>query len=78
MLGDLHFIGFRFLHRQTPTREHDHIRETPSVLESSKGSGLARAFLRLRWTGFWLQVVFSALPIILMVYYLSLSRSGGV
>ena len=49
---------------------------------SSKPQSIARAFSRLGWIGFWLQVVLATLPIILMVYVLffcptaSIQRSG--
>src|SRR5262245_24206673 len=40
----------------------------------SKGKSLAGAFRRLGWIGFWLQVVFGSLPILVLVYYLAFSR----
>jgi len=46
------------------------------AVEPSKGSSLASWLVRLGWIGFWLQVVFGALPIIVMVYYFVFSRSG--
>ncbi len=46
------------------------------AMRPSKGSSLARAFSRLGWAGFWVQVVFGSLPILLMVYYLAFSRSN--
>jgi uncharacterized membrane protein YdjX (TVP38/TMEM64 family) len=48
-----------------------------AAITPSKGSSLARAFSRLGWAGFWMQVVFGSLPIILMVYYLTFSSSGS-
>lgn len=41
----------------------------------SKGSSIARAFARLGWLGFWLQVIFGALPVAVMVYYFAFSRA---
>jgi hypothetical protein len=48
------------------------------AIRPSKGSSLARAFLRLGWAGFWLQVVFGSLPIIVMVYYFAFAHSATV
>jgi hypothetical protein len=45
------------------------------AIRPSKGRSLARAFSRLGWVGFWLQVVFGSIPIIGMVYYFVLTRS---
>jgi hypothetical protein len=36
---------------------------------------LGKAFRRLGWAGFWLQVVFGSLPIIMMVYYFAFTRA---
>lgn len=45
------------------------------AIRPSKGKSLAGAFKRLGWTGFWLQVVFGSLPIIMMIYYFTFSRT---
>jgi hypothetical protein len=51
-------------------------------IATSRRTSLARTFSFLGWTGFWLQIVFGSMPVILMVYYYvfssspSLSRSG--
>jgi hypothetical protein len=48
----------------------------------STHDGLGRSFSRLGWAGFWLQLVFGSLPILVMAYYFAgsgtgtLSRSG--
>jgi hypothetical protein len=42
----------------------------------SKGKGLARAFFRLGWIGFWLQVIFGAIPVLGLAYYLAFSHSS--
>jgi hypothetical protein len=52
------------------------------AITPSKGKSLAGAFRRLGWAGFWLQVVFGSLPILVLLYYLAFSRrqadsSGG-
>lgn len=44
-------------------------------IRPSKGSSLARAFSRLGWAGFWLQVVFGSFSIIVMGYYFLFSRT---
>jgi Protein of unknown function (DUF3611) len=41
------------------------------------GKSLAGTFSWLGWTGFWLQVVFGSLPIIMMVYYFTFSRQSS-
>ena len=40
--------------------------------------GLARAFSRLGWIGFWLQIGIGAIPIILVIYAALFGRSDGV
>ncbi len=64
--------------RRVTKTEKDDVTETPRSDQPSKGSSLARAFTRLGWVGFWLQVVFGSLPIIVMAYYLTFSRSASV
>ncbi len=54
------------------------LRRLRDAIRPSKGSSLARAFSRLGWAGFWLQVVFGSLPIIVMASYLTFSRSATV
>jgi hypothetical protein len=44
------------------------------AITPSKGKSLAGAFIRLGWAGFWLQVVFGSLPILMTAYYLAFSR----
>jgi Protein of unknown function (DUF3611) len=48
-----------------------------SAIKPSQGRSLARAFSRLGWTGFWLQLVFGSLPVLLMAYYFLFSRSSA-
>jgi hypothetical protein len=48
------------------------------AIRPSKGSSLAKSLSRLGWAGFWLQVVFGSLPVLLMVYYFIFSGSGPV
>lgn len=50
------------------------LRKIQEAMRPSK-DGLARAFVRLGWTGFWLQVLLGAIPVILMAYYFVFSRS---
>jgi hypothetical protein len=45
------------------------------AIRPSKGRSLARAFTRLGWVGFWLQVVIGSIPIIGMAYFFTFSRS---
>ena len=47
-------------------------------LLSSTPQRLAKAFTRLGWIGFWLQVVLAALPIILMIYVLFFCPSASI
>ena len=51
------------------------LRKLRDAVRPSKGSTLARAFKRLGWAGFWLQIVFGSLPVIMMAYYFAFSRS---
>ncbi|MGL4552982.1 MAG: DUF3611 family protein [Gemmataceae bacterium] len=39
---------------------------------------LARAFSRLGWAGFWGQLVFGSLPVVVIAYYFAFSSSGTV
>jgi hypothetical protein len=54
-----------------------------NAVAPSKGKSLAGAFSRLGWAGFWLQLVFGSLPILLLVYHVAFSprdpdSSGGL
>ncbi len=44
-------------------------------LKSSKSNSLAKSFRRLGWSGFWLQIVAGAFPLLLMLYMFVFSRS---
>jgi hypothetical protein len=44
------------------------------AITPSKGKSLAGAFTRLGWAGFWLQLVFGSLPMLVLAYYLAFSR----
>ena len=44
------------------------------AITPSKGKSLAGAFIRLGWIGFWLQVVFGSLPILVLAYYLAFAK----
>jgi hypothetical protein len=52
------------------------LRRLRDAIRPSKGKSLGKAFSRLGWAGFWLQVVFGSLPILGMAYYFTFSRSG--
>jgi hypothetical protein len=45
-----------------------------NAITPSKGKSLAGAFSRLGWAGFWLQVVFGSLPLLMMAYYFAFAR----
>jgi hypothetical protein len=49
-------------------------RRLREAITPSKGKSLAGAFSRLGWAGFWLQVFFGSLPILVILYYLAFSR----
>src|SRR6516165_7208951 len=51
------------------------LRET--LMLASKDS-LARAFLRLGWTGLWIQIVIGSIPVLLAIYALIFGRNTGV
>ena len=44
-------------------------------LHGTKVDSLSKSFIRLGWTGFWLQVVLGALPVVLMFYLFVFSGS---
>jgi hypothetical protein len=46
------------------------------AIRPSKGKSLARAFSRLGWVGFWLQIVCGSLPVIGLGWYFIFSRSA--
>lgn len=48
-----------------------------NLILSSKPEKLAKAFSRLGWIGFWLQLVLALLPIILMIYVLFFCPSAS-
>jgi hypothetical protein len=52
------------------------LRRLRDAITPSKGKSLAGAFSRLGWAGFWLQVVFGSLPILVLAYYHAFSRRG--
>jgi Protein of unknown function (DUF3611) len=54
------------------------LKKLRDAIRPSKGSSLARAFLRLGWAGFWVQVVFGSIPIVLTAYFFVFSRTGTV
>jgi Protein of unknown function (DUF3611) len=51
--------------------------EAPISLSLSKGESLARTFRRLGWIGFWVQIGFGLIPVILGVYGLMFGRNPG-
>jgi hypothetical protein len=51
--------------------------EAPYTLSLSKYESLAGAFRRLGWIGFWVQIGFGLIPVILGVYALIFSRNPG-
>ena len=48
-----------------------------NLILSSKPEKIAKAFARLGWTGFWLQLVLAFLPIILLIYVLFFCPSAS-
>jgi hypothetical protein len=45
--------------------------------DSLASDGLAKTFLRLGWIGFWLQIAFGAIPLILAIYAVIFTRNAG-
>src|SRR5262249_30321767 len=45
------------------------LRRLRDAITPSKGKSLGGAFSRLGWAGFWLQLVFGSLPMLIMAYY---------
>lgn len=54
------------------------IKKLPSKLISSNPETVAKYFIRFGRIGFWMQSVFAALPIILMVYVLFFSKTSSI
>ena len=53
------------------------LRQLENALALSSAGSLARAFWRLGWIGFWTQIGFGLLPVVLTVYALILGRYSG-
>jgi hypothetical protein len=53
------------------------LKKLRDAIRPKKGSSLARSLIRLGWAGFWLQIVFGSLPVILTVYYFIFSRTDA-
>lgn len=51
------------------------IRAIQNAISPAKGGSIAPTFSRLGWWGFWLQVAFGSLPVLLMAYYFSFSHT---
>ncbi|MBK5965194.1 hypothetical protein CCR95_14125 [Thiocystis minor] len=51
------------------------LKELIDSLQSTNRESLANAFSRLGWSGFWIQIVVGAIPIILMVYFFTFANS---
>jgi hypothetical protein len=49
------------------------LRRLRDAITPSKGKSFGGAFSRLGWAGFWLQVVFGSLPMLIMAYYFAFS-----
>ncbi|MGA8495134.1 MAG: DUF3611 family protein [Xanthobacteraceae bacterium] len=47
------------------------------IFRPSKSDSLARAFSRLGWIGFWIQVAIGAIPLALIVYAFVFGRDAG-
>ena len=52
------------------------LRKLRDAIRPSKGASIANAFARLGWAGFWLQILFGSLPVIVLVYYLAFSKAS--
>jgi hypothetical protein len=53
------------------------LRQLENTLSSSSAGSPAKAFWRLGWIGFWAQIGFGSLPVILTVYALIFGHSAG-
>ncbi|AFL73418.1 DUF3611 family protein [Thiocystis violascens] len=51
------------------------LKELIDSLQSTNRESLGNAFSRLGWSGFWIQIVVGAIPIILMVYFFTFANS---
>jgi hypothetical protein len=71
--GQLALAAFQTLNEQAPGREKVMFQRLLNAIRPSKGSSLAKAFWRLGWAGFWVQIVFCSLSIFLLVFYFTFS-----
>jgi hypothetical protein len=53
------------------------LRTLQNVVSSSGGRSLARAFSRLGWVGFWMQIAIGLIPVALIIYALLIDRRSG-
>src|SRR6516164_10639929 len=53
------------------------LRHLESTLTLSRAGSPAKTFWRLGWIGFWTQIGFGSLPVILVVYALIFDRHSG-
>jgi len=49
-----------------------------NAIRPSKGRSLARGLYRLGWIGFWLQVAFGAIPLLVMAYCFTFSQTANL
>jgi Protein of unknown function (DUF3611) len=53
------------------------LRTLQKILRPSTDDSLAKAFSRLGWIGFWIQIVIGSIPALLVVYALIFGRNSG-
>ena len=53
------------------------LRQLENTLTLSRGASPAKTFWRLGWIGFWTQIGFGSLPVILVFYALIFDRHSG-
>jgi Protein of unknown function (DUF3611) len=53
------------------------LRKLENALTSTSDVSLAKTFWRLGWIGFWTQIGFGAIPVILTIYALVLGRNAA-
>jgi hypothetical protein len=65
------------LHRNPAEGEQAMFNKIAESLRSSNAFSLSKSFRRLGWSGFWLQIVAGAFPLLLMFYTFVFSQAEG-
>jgi hypothetical protein len=72
------FADLHVLHGQLSEGRRPMLQWLLNRIRPSKGKSLARSLFLLGWAGFWLQLLFGSLPLVVMGYYFLFTRSEAV